>query len=466
MKDEAIVIGPCQESKPICIGCFTDINLDDQQSYKRCSTICPGSHLTPSSGRGTYVCHSQNECDFLSASLIKKADPSTLKTCFYAITPLRLLMVKQFKPELWKVVEKMEAHTEIRRKNEKLWKMNEELAVEKIQKVFGLSSLNAEEIHFSCGVLEVNAFEVTISPNHQPLRAIYPNAYLFSHDCVPNTCHSTGENFSLVVKTLRSIPKKSPITVSYTYTLQSTLNRRKHLQETKFFSCCCQRCSDVTEFGLYCSAFKCQACKSGLVLPKNPLDNDSDWMCEARKCSGNKISATAISTMCQRISDELDAIGGNDLKGYENFLTKYSSTLHENHYLCLSAMHSLFQLYGKIRGYIIDDMTEEQLERKIQICRKLLRVFEKLEPGYSKQRGVLLYELQAPLMIILRRRFEQQNVGKKELKQKLREINKCLEESSLILGTEWIGSAEGEIAAAAKTSLESMKNWESVIDMI
>lgn len=64
-------------------------------------------------------------------------------------------MIKQLKPELWKEVEQMEPHTEARKKNEKLWKMNEELAVNKIQKTFGLSFLKKEEIHFSCGVLEV-----------------------------------------------------------------------------------------------------------------------------------------------------------------------------------------------------------------------------------------------------------------------------------------------------------------------
>lgn len=69
-------------------------------------------------------------------------------------------------------------------------------------------------------------------------------------------------------------------------------------------------------------------------------------------------------------------------------------------------------------------------------------------------------------MIKLRRRFEQQTIEKKELRQRLREINRCLEESSLILATEWEGSAEGQIAMAAKAALENMKNWESVVDML
>lgn len=83
----------------------------------------------------------------------------------------------------------------------------------------------------------------------------------------------------------------------------------------------------------------------------------------------------------------MDGIGGNDLIGYETFLEKYKNILYENNYLCLSALHSLSQLYGKIEGYLINDLSEEQLDRKIEICRKLIRIFDKLEPGLSKQRG-------------------------------------------------------------------------------
>lgn len=72
---------------------------------------------------------------------------------------------------------------------------------------------------------------------------------------------------------------------------------------------------------------------------------------------------------------------------YEEFLKKCKTMFHENHYLILSAMHCLSQLYGKIKGYLINDLTEEQLERKIEICKKLIKTFEKLEPGLSKQRG-------------------------------------------------------------------------------
>lgn len=43
--------------------------------------------------------------------------------------------------------------------------------------------------------------------------------------------------------------------------------RRTHLSNTWFFDCACPRCSDVTEFGTNLSAFKCESCCEGLILP-------------------------------------------------------------------------------------------------------------------------------------------------------------------------------------------------------
>ena len=38
-------------------------------------------------------------------------------------------------------------------------------------------------------------------------------------------------------------------------------------RDTWYFTCSCARCEDATEFGTNISAFKCQMCCEGLVLP-------------------------------------------------------------------------------------------------------------------------------------------------------------------------------------------------------
>lgn len=77
----------------------------------------------------------------------------------------------------------------------------------------------------------------------------------------------------------------------------------------------------------------------------------------------------------------------NDVRGYEAFLHKYRNVIHNTHYLCLSAKHSLSQLYGKVADYMIHEMPEAELNRKIEICRDLMKAFDIIEPGYSRLRG-------------------------------------------------------------------------------
>lgn len=47
------------------------------------------------------------------------------------------------------------------------------------------------------------------------------------------------------------------LSTMYTNALWGTQARREHLALTKYFNCCCERCSDPTELGTYFSAMKC-----------------------------------------------------------------------------------------------------------------------------------------------------------------------------------------------------------------
>jgi formylmethanofuran dehydrogenase subunit E len=71
------------------------------------------------------------------------------------------------------------------------------------------------------------------------------------------------------------------LTTTYTDTLKTTLERRRNLKQTKIFDCDCKRCEDPTEYSTYGSSFLCKNC-GGFIISRNPLDNNSDWMCE--KC--------------------------------------------------------------------------------------------------------------------------------------------------------------------------------------
>lgn len=83
--------------------------------------------------------------------------------------------------------------------------------------------------------------------------------------------------------------------------LKSTLKRREHLLENKFFECCCRRCADPTELGTYTSALICPKCKIGLVLSTKPLDADAPWSCTNKiKCSGYTVNAKSMKLLIDR----------------------------------------------------------------------------------------------------------------------------------------------------------------------
>lgn len=157
-----------------------------------------------------------------------------------------------------------------------------------------------------------------------------------------------------------------------------------------------------------------------------------------------------------RIFAELDSIDANDIKKHEEFLEKYRNVLHKNHYLCLSAKHSLFQLYGRTEGYLIHELSSDDLKKKEDYCRDFLEIASILEPGLSRLRGVTMYEMHAPIMVQATRDFEGKKISCEVLKKLLKEVIKLLKDSEEILSIEPEGSSEHTMAIAARDALKRL----------
>lgn len=180
-----------------------------------------------------------------------------------------------------------------------LWTRNQKILVDRIRNQWMLSEFSEEEIHTICGILEVNCFEVG-GQNGTSVRALYPEAYLMCHDCVPNTNHTDDLiTHELTVRTTKPLKRGDTITLSYAYTLQvitfnaivfhsvtaciffifqqGTLKRRQHLNEAKFFWCICQRCKSSDELSTHASTLLCPKCTHGYIVSVNPLDESAEW---------------------------------------------------------------------------------------------------------------------------------------------------------------------------------------------
>lgn len=460
IEEPALAVGPCTGCALICLGCYREIDENNINKCKNCKwPVCSGS----CPGQGKYTGHSTYECETLRSIPPDYSKLEDLRDSYQALMPLRCLLLKKADPPKWQALSAMEAHNELRRARGDIWPTNEKNVVQRI-KSWGLE-YDPEEIHTVCGILEVNAFEVGGSGANA--RALYDRAYLLAHDCTPSTTHTDSERTPGRPITVRaSISHKAGdlISLCYAYTLQGTLKRREHIKHSKFFWCSCRRCADRAELGTSASAFRCPRC-AGAVLPERPLQRDQPWACTRDHCHYT-MPAAAVHLLLQRLTDEYDQIDANDVPGFENFLHKYRNVLLPSHYLCLSAKHSLSQLYGKVTDYMIHEMPDTELNRKIEICRDLMKVFDVIEPGYSRLRGVTLYELHAPLMILTTRDFEKKAITKESLRNRLKEIVQYLQESALILGFEPAHSSEGLMAAAARDALKKIKTWEQIIGKI
>ncbi|KAL7024018.1 hypothetical protein ACKWTF_012873 [Chironomus riparius] len=362
--------------------------------------------------------------------------------------------MRQAEHDKWIKISEMESHNKIRRNIPTLWDRNQELIVDRIRYQWGYKEFSEDEIHTICGILEVNSFEV--GTNGCRARALFPEAYLICHDCQPNTTHTDDTlTHKLHLRTTIPLKKGSTITLSYSYTLQGTLKRRDHLHESKFFWCTCNRCKDPTELGTHASTLLCPKCTNGFILSTDSLNQDADWKC--KKCC-YAVSGKSILILLDRLFDELEVLDPNSIKDYEEYLKRYANVLHQNHYLMLSAKHSLCQLIGRSDGFLINELNLSQLQRKEQYCRDLLAVVNVFEPGMSRLRGIICYEMHAAMMMIITREFENRTINSNQLRSRLKEIVKLLHESNDILKIEPIGSPEYSMSLAAQDALKKMGN--------
>ncbi|KAK3926931.1 SET domain-containing protein SmydA-8, isoform A [Frankliniella fusca] len=507
LREEALIVGPCQNSKPVCLGCLKQfdgehyIRSSDNEDCHRCmgcqwplcSPTCPGLERD-GHARHALLGHTYEECAALSAagpSGRRVMDLRARTPLYNVIVPLRILLLEKQDPARWRAVRRMQSHDSVRRQIPGVWQVNQLGVVDRIRNEFGLQQFAEDEIHSVCGILEVNAFEVGDGQ-----RALYDLAFLLAHDCTPNTSHADDESRALSIRASVPIPKGRAITLSYAYTIQGTLKRREHLKESKFFDCCCPRCSDPTELGTMCSALVCPRCGRASVLPTDPLQADAPWRCvprsapapaptpagkhaEPNPCPGYEMPAKEVKEFLDKLTDESEALDHNDVMGLEGFLVKHAARLHPNHFVLLGAKHSLSQVYGKVQGYLIHQLSDALLERKLTICREILRIFDVLEPGVSRLRGenqfdhfdallvshpksegITLYEMHAPIMILTTRQFEANAISRKDLRTRLREVAACLEQAAHILCLEPESSSEGAVGRAAQDALQRVRQWQ------
>lgn len=458
------VVGPKAFTYPLCLSCYAvwPPTSDNKPLCSKCGWPVCGPECENQPQHKDYECEvfaKAGEKFYIEAALAETNENGVPQ--LECVTPLRLLLQSQKNPERWeKEIKIMESHNKIRCQKPH-WKSDQVNVVEYIRKQLKLDKFSEEEIQTACGILEINTFEVRTSRGFSA-RALYPTVAMMNHSCVSNTCHSISpSDYRIYLRTTTKVPEGGELYGSYTHSLLPTMLRREHLLEGKYFACACPRCSDPTELGTHMSSLKCNKCDNGIVLPLDSLDENSTWKCTHCEFSTPGSAVRKVFQLIHTDVEAVEAISGADgadaIQERETVMKKYRSVLHPRHAFMTMLRHSLTQMYGRVDEYLLDDLPLVVLEHKVDMCRLLLQVLDVVEPGYSRIRGMTLYELHAPLLFLAKDQWNAGTIDQAGLKSKMTEALVILKEAATILCLEPSDTPEGQIGIVAKQSVEQLE---------
>ncbi|KAH8378379.1 hypothetical protein KR093_011085 [Drosophila rubida] len=452
-----LAVGPkCGNSDVLCLACYAP------RIVERCSQC--SWPLCPACNEDANNTHRQLECGLLKAAKARFFElPAGGKYCpqLDCIMPLRVLLAKEAQPERWQnEVAPMEHHEQQRRENADVWHADRVNIAQYLRGPCKLAERFSEELIMQVvGILEVNAFEARTTQGY-PLRCLYPYTGILAHSCVPNTARSIHPSDSYRIRLRAMVPLEAgqQLQHSYTYTLDGTVQRQSHLREGKYFNCSCDRCLDASELQTHFSSLKCGQCTDGWLLPKQPTVVGSSWSCRA--CD-NTASSEEVRQIVDALQLEVNAVqslemGAKRLEEAERLLRKYKSLLHPAHYIATGLRQLLIEMYGRVQGYEMVQLTDQLLERKAQLCREVLHVLDRFEPGLSRARAMNLYELHVPLVLLAKSGFIASRLSGGELRARLVEAIDLLKECVEILQHEDSSSQEGILCGVAKQALQQL----------
>ena len=366
-------MGPKYTAGQICLGCYSSV--DGRTRCSQCGwPMCGRDECQANQSDHTAECG-------LIGSGGRPIVGSLPVQAYQSILVLRCLALRDENLAKWEKLMQLESHVQERRQRG-MEDVDQATAVRLIRETLGLQ-IPEELILQLCGILMVNSFEQpTMKANSQHgLVAVYSTASLLEHDCVANAIKTFTNKGDIVIRAAVPIIKGEKIALCYTEPLWGTMNRQRHLSQTKFFQCVCERCKDPTELDTFTSGFYCQKCpqsSAGILLTENPLDDASDWIC--RQC-GTRQPANYVAEIIESVGKEIVALKKGSVKDCEGFLRKFSKILHPNHFYLTDVKMALCQMYGHLEGQSLIEMNDETLNAKEALALELLKVADAVSPG-------------------------------------------------------------------------------------
>ncbi|GAB1863097.1 MSTAA protein [Camponotus japonicus] len=458
-REEPIAVGPMTYNKNyyFCFACLRSlpkIGIGNRYTCSRCNfaPLCSVACEVRTNH------HTNDECQIFKENreLLANIEINATKI----LLALRLWLIKYRNPSIWERINNMKAHLN-KRISTLVWKENEIDVVNVIQKLRMPDKTeppSAELIQKLCGILDINTFELR-SPSILDgllLRGLYIEASLMSHDCRGNTHLTMDDNFQLTVYASVPIKQDEPILFNYTSSLLGTAERRQHLREGKYFECECPLCKDPYELQSHLSSVLCPRCKEGFVGIQDtfviaPYERTSRWQCQMckRTYSGRLIRATL--NICKTLIDKCEDI---DVKGIDDLLKRLSRSLHTNHFLMLSLKQKL--LTACRREITSLNPRRKIVQKMLDTCKEVYDVLDIVEPGISRSKGIMLYEMHLPMIILANQSYSAREISSAQLVCRLEEARVLLKKALTMLLLEPATTPEGKLAKKALEELRTL----------
>ncbi|KAG7175062.1 SET domain-containing protein SmydA-8-like 3 [Homarus americanus] len=467
LTEAPLVLGPKQETEPICLGCYRRVS--GKYRCSRCTwPLCgPKCEVSPDH---------QPECDVTKAAGVTISIDDTdggPHHLYEVITALRCLVFAGREPKRWRTcAERFNTRYLQQGAGWPQHRHNQELVVNVLRDRFRLHQYPGVDgseaaIHTVLGLLQIN--QVPTKTSYSEVQALYPMASLASHSCMPNT-KPVWKDGKLTLRASDPIKRGEAITFIYTDILWGTRARRDHLRQTRLLTCSCQRCADPTELNTYFSALLCRRCGNN-VLPTSPLDDYDPWTCES--CS-SQISVEEVLRTNLALGAAVEvALAKPSIPSLEALQQEWTPRVHTNHYHLHAVKHSLLQLYGRSKEKASDQEKDAahwiEIAKKEKSCKEFLTVCSRLDPSTAQTIpfvGLTFYEYHKTILQSAQKHFAQNKLTTQQLKKRMLLSKALLKKAMEIFKHEEEDTPEGQLYVTCEQEVIRIGKWMLAVGLV
>ncbi|XP_065368686.1 SET domain-containing protein SmydA-8-like [Calliphora vicina] len=428
-----------------------------QNCYKITSSYCQTCFITPLCEK----CKQHYEYDCQKLATMTDLNIHNLKQHpdTYGLIKFLLLQENPLTQQHFLTILQAENHMEQRR-NTPIWLYYSKNAIQPILQSGILnylsyaSQINEEFLQCLCGFIDVNSFEIR-APDVGSMKGVYVKGALLSHDCMANTCIAIDDKYCMKIYANRAIEAGEIVTNCYTNILLNTAERRKILREGKYFHCTCKRCEDPTELGSHMSTLICTNCPKGYMIRKEA----EKWQC--LDCKHQETNEVIDILLSKLQTEELQK--PKTLKEMEIWLQKLEKIIHPQHYMIVDVKQNIAAALRNIINDISSCPGRKVYERKIDLCKDILKVLTTIAPDISRLKAIAIYELGSTWAEYNRMRYQEKELNKKDLRDLLLESDVMLRDSIHMLLYEPKETPEGKLL---HSMMQELKYLQTDIKML